>query len=241
MTGILDRFTPGRTGFQPASMDELFALALAYRLDDHLAAEHYAALASEHSPERLVRVYHRALKAARRGGSLAAHFHAELTADDHHIPASHPVPLLAVKVERRSVAAVVFIGRHLEDLHVRHLSSVPSRAQSSAVGFVNWIMSNFPIESAALECTVNVKDVRRVLLTNTIHEACIAPLPLSLWQFPKHKLFEAFGYPALRSRKELRQVVLSMWPVLADRRAVDQALDATALGALVQTERLFLN
>lgn len=129
------------------------------------------------------------------------------------------------------MAAAVFIGRHLEDLHVRHLSSVPSRAQSSAVGFINWIMSNFPIESAALECTVNVKDIRRVLLTNTIHEACIAPLPLSLWQFPKHKLFETFGYPALRSRKELR----------ADRRAVDQALDAAALGALVQTERLFLN
>ena len=74
MTGILDRFTQSRTGFQPASMDELFALALAYRLGDHLAAEHYAELASEHSPERLVRVYHRALKAARRGGSLAAHF-----------------------------------------------------------------------------------------------------------------------------------------------------------------------
>ena len=241
MTGILDRFTQSRTGFQPASMDELFALALAYRLGDHLAAEHYAELASEHSPERLVRVYHRALKAARRGGSLAAHFHAQLSTDVHHIPASHPVPLLAIKVERRSVAAAVFMGRHLEDLHVRHLSSVAARAQSSAVGFINWIMSNFPIESAALECTVNVKDIRRVLLTNTIHEACISPLPLSLWQFPKHKLLEAFGSPALRSRKELRQAVLSMWPVLADRRAVDQALDATALGALVQTERLFLN
>lgn len=74
MTGILDRFTHARTGFQPASMDELFALALAYRLGDHLAAEHYATLVSEHSSERLVRVYHRALKAARHGGSLAAHF-----------------------------------------------------------------------------------------------------------------------------------------------------------------------
>ena len=241
MTGILDRFTQGRTGFQPASMDELFALVLAYRLGDYLAADHYATLVPEHSPERLVRVYHRALKAARRGGSLAAHFHAELKSGNGHVPSSHPVPLLAIKVERRSVAAAVFIGRHLEDIHVRHLSSVPSRAQSSGVGFINWIMNNFPIESAALECTVNVKDIRRVLLTNTIHEACISPLPLSLWQFPKHKLFEAFGYPALRSRKELRQVVLSMWPVLADRRAVDQALDAVALGALVQTERLFLN
>ena len=150
MTGILDRFTPSRTGFQPASMDELFALALAYRLGDHLAAEHYATLVSEHSSERLVRVYHRALKAARHGGSLATHFHAELKSGNGHVPSCQPVPLLAIKVERRSVAAVVFIGRHLEDLHVRHLSSAALRAQSSAVGFINWIMSNFPIESAAL-------------------------------------------------------------------------------------------
>jgi hypothetical protein len=240
MTGILDRFAQARTNFQPASMDELFALVLACRLGDESAAEHYAALVAEHLPERLVHVYHRALKAGWHGGRLAAHFHAELKNGNAHIPSGHPVPLLAIKVERRSVAAAVFIGRHLEDVHVRHLSSVASRAQSSAVGFINWIMSNFPIESAALECIVNVKDIRRVVLTNTIREGCIAPRPISLWQYPKHKLFETFGFPALRSRKQLRQVVLSMWPVLADKRA-DQVLDAAALGALVQTERLFLN
>ena len=72
MTGILDRFTQSRTGFQPASMDELFALALAYRLDDHLAAEHYAALVAEHSPERLVRVYHRALSPAASASSIGS-------------------------------------------------------------------------------------------------------------------------------------------------------------------------
>jgi hypothetical protein len=151
------------------------------------------------------------------------------------------VPLLAVKVERRSVAAAVFSGRHLEDAHVRHLSSVASRAQSSAVGFVNGMMSNFDIESAAFESISNGKDLRRAVLARTVREICIAPLPISLWEFPKQRLFQAFGCPALRSRKELRQVILSMWPVLGDKPAPDQMLDAVALGALVQTERLFLN
>ncbi|HEX3683152.1 MAG TPA: hypothetical protein VHU83_11495 [Bryobacteraceae bacterium] len=240
MNGILDRFIQDRAAFRPATMDELFALALARRLGDPAAARHYVTLAAQYSPERLVRTFHRILT----GGAdeaLATRFHQQIQRAVPFVPPNHPVPLLAIKVERRSVAAAVFVGRHLEDTHVRHLSSAGARAQSSAISFVNWIMSNFELESAALECIIDVKDIRRVVLTSAIREACIAPRPLSLWQFPKRQLFESFGYPALRSRKELRQVVLSMWPVLADKRAVDQALDAVALGALVQTERLFLN
>jgi len=240
MTGILDRFAKAQAAFRPTTMDDLLALALAYRLHEEAAAAHYAALASEHSPEALVCAYRRAAKLA-NPGTLAARFHAELQNGNTRRASSSSVMLLSVKVERRSVAAAVFKGRHIEDTHVRQLSSVASRAQSSAVGFIHWMLSNFEIESAALECLVNVGDVRRVVLTNTIQEVCIAPRPISLWQFPKRDLFRAFGYPALRSRKELREVILSMWPVLRDKGAQNQALDAVALGALVQTERLFLN
>lgn len=241
MTGILDRFAKPQTTFRPATMDELFALVLAYRLEEQAAAGHYAALVCERSPEELACAYSRALKAGDQDGSLARQFHTELRNGRMGRASGRPVPLLAIKVERRSVAAALFIGRHLEDAHVRHLSSVASRAQSSAVGFINWMMSNFEIESAAMESMSNGKELRRTVLANTIRESCIAPLPISVWEFPKQKLFQAFGYPALRSRKELRAVVLSIWPVLGDKTAADQLLDAVALGALVQTERLFLN
>jgi hypothetical protein len=148
---------------------------------------------------------------------------------------------ISIKVERRSVAAAVFIGLHLEHTDVRHLSSQAKRAEASAIGFITRIASGFNVESAAIESPPPENGIRRTVLSSAIINACIHSLAIPLWQLPKKQLFEAFGYPALRSRKQLREVILSMWPVLNDTPRLDQALDAVALGALVQVERLFLH
>ena len=64
---------------------------------------------------------------------------------------------------------------------------------------------------------------------------------ISLWDVRKEDLFQAFGVPALESRREIREVITSIWPILPARNGKVSALDAVALGLYVQTERLFTN
>jgi hypothetical protein len=222
-------------------MDELFALRLAQKVGDETAAEHYLKLLSEHSQEKLLSAYLRALKPG-APPTLARQFHSELRHGNGRLAASDDIRLISVKVERRSIAAVVFIGTHLDFTQVRHLSSIAARAESSAIGFLNWIISEFEIESAALECIRGQSGIRREVLSQKVLASCIQARGIPVWQLSKSDLLKAFGHPSLHSRKQLREVVLSMWPVLEDEAADNQQiLDAVALGALVQTERLFLN
>lgn len=239
MKSILDHFLHRQQPFRPKSIAEVLALRVSQGIHDEAAAAHYASLVAEHSPERLLGAYRRVLK----GGSssdLASRFHKELQHETCRVSLHDDVRLIAVKVERRSVAAAVFIGLHLEHTDIRHLSSQPKRAESSAVDFIQRIVSTFHVESAAIESVPTTKKIRRAALSTAIIESCLLSRELSLWPFLKTQLLRGFGYPALRSRKELREVILSMWPVLNDTPNLDQALDAVALGALVQVERLFL-
>ena len=63
---------------------------------------------------------------------------------------------------------------------------------------------------------------------------------IAILQIPKHELFEAFGHPPLDSRKALREVISTIWPVLTGGYGSPFIQDAVALGLHVQTERLFI-
>ncbi len=216
-------------------------MCLARKLNDAECTAHYAALAETYSEETLLLAYRRALKSNSASGDIARRFHTELKTIGGHSLAQAPVRLLAIKVERRSIAVAVFIGNRLDDSQVRHLSSNADRAESSAVGFITWAVENFGIESAALERMTNGREIRRTAL----HRAVLAALrdnSMPVWEVGKQQLFEVFGHPPLRSRTELRQIMEAIvWPVLEGGRSSNQKLDAAALGLYVQTERLFLN
>ncbi|HEY2933118.1 MAG TPA: hypothetical protein VGK99_15355 [Acidobacteriota bacterium] len=147
--------------------------------------------------------------------------------------------LAAIKVERRSVATAVFVGDRLDYVQRRQLSSAPSKAEASAVGFVNWTVNTFEIHSVALEAVTN-GDVRRVQLTESILKM-LRENGVPIWKLSKQDMFAAYGIPPLRTRRELWKVILSIWPIL-DRgeQGNDGILDAAALGLLVATERLLL-
>jgi len=146
--------------------------------------------------------------------------------------------LAAIKIERRSVAVAVFTNRHLEYTQVRQLSSAADKADASAVGFVSWILATFDVTSAALEQIQDGEEIRRAQL-NEVVRTTLRNVGIPMWEAPKQELFEAYGVPPLRTRKELRAVVASIWPILNGRNGDGGILDAVALGLYVQTERLF--
>lgn len=146
--------------------------------------------------------------------------------------------LAAVKVERREVAAAVFEGTHLDYVQLRQLSSVHEKADSSALGFVHWIVITFDTESVALEEVDAKYETRRKVLAGLIGDS-LRQSSIFVWKVRKRELFPAYGMPPVKSRREIREVVRSVWPILDEGKRNLAILDAVALGLYVQTERLF--
>jgi hypothetical protein len=240
MNLILDRFVPSKPAFRPKTQTELFALRLARKLGEAPAARHFVSLAGNYSETQLLNAYHRTLH-AEPAGDLARRFHLEL--QQIHANGSsngQSTNLMAVRVERRSVAVVIFHGTHSEYTQVRQLSSAHGKALESAVNFVNWVANHFRVDSSALETIPNGHEFQRTIL----HDALIRTLRdrvLPVWEVAKTELFEGYGHPSLRSRKELREVAITIWPILAGTNTKVFIQDAAVLGLYVQVERLFLN
>ena len=233
---ILEQVAASYKRFRPLSATDFFALSLAHKLDDDAAASHYASLASRVGQNPLLVAYGRAKKNVSGGEKLAQRFHKELESvgtaswDD-------PGKLLALRIERRTIAVAVFIGTHLDFTQARELLSVPAKAEASTIGFLDWLSQAIPCDSAALELETRQESRREAL--NNCAETFLRNQGVSLWLIPKRELLPRFGLPAPESRAELRTIIRSIWPVLdPNRKAI---LDATALGLYVQTERLFTN
>jgi hypothetical protein len=240
MTSILDRFVqPGFRSFRPRTLPDLFALRLAQKLNDVAAVAHYVQLVAENSEEKVLYAFGRA--AATPGTSGMAHrFHEfiERNGGGHGVSSSD-VRTAAFKCERRSIAVAAYVGDRLDYTQVRQLSSTEDRASASVVGFVNFVVTNLEIESAAVELSTAGAEVRRSQLTDTIIQT-VRENSLPIWNVSKRELLEAFGHPALKSRKELRAVVRSIWPALGAGNGKNQILDAAAVGMFVQIERQFM-
>ena len=237
MTNILSQVAKSmHSQFRPASPDEYFALRLARLLGEPEAAAHYAMLASQYSQFKLLSAYRRTACVAEPSNRTRA-FHEFLSA--HGSGGSNGVPhprLLAVRVERRAVAVAVFSGLHLEGRRVLQLSSDPARAATSTAGFIREVLSENECPSAAIEAISG--DVRRAKLHAAVMEHC-RESGISVWEISGKTVVDAMCHPPLKSRTELRELMLQMWPVQGLKQSEMCALDAFALGLYVQTERLF--
>lgn len=169
---------------------------------------------------------------------LGRRFHEELERV-HPVP-HHDCPpvLMAVRVERRTVAAAVLSGTHLDYADARQLSSMREKAIASAVGFINWMLARFPAESAILETVQQDHEQREVLQRAICGELRERILPI--WEMPKATLLESCAHPQLRSREEVRSIATSIWPVLAGSHAKVFIQDAAILGLYAQIERQFI-
>ena len=144
--------------------------------------------------------------------------------------------LATFRITRRLVAVVVFINGRLDYAEERHLSSFPEKAGDSAIGFVRWVLATFAISSAALEQVAG--ENRRAQLSRSV-VAVLKQEAVAVWGVSKKELFEAFGIPPVTTRKELRAIAASFWPVLSTRNGEGTTLDAAALGIYIETQRLF--
>jgi hypothetical protein len=151
----------------------------------------------------------------------------------------HPNRLLAIKVERRSIAVAVFFGERLDHTQVRQLASDEHAAEATTADFVNWLLYTFDIGSAAVEAVGQQDDTRRGALIQTIRSILRAS-SIPIWEISKAELLYGFGCPALRTRKQLRNVIRNMWPILDEPNQNQAVLDAVATGVYVSTERLFV-
>ncbi len=243
MTNILDQLTQSSlhdqfSNFQPKTTAEFFALRLATRLNDAGAAIHYAKLADQHSEGQLLLAYHHA-KAAGGNTPLARNFHRELEAlgtRNGIYPQKNR--LIAIRIERRTIAIAILNANHLEFTDVRHLPSSTDKALGSAASFATRAVDRFALKSAALELVPNGHQGQRVLLYQVTKQA-LADRAMSITEISKQDLFLAFSRPSLRSRTELRTVMSAIWPVLDHDSGRPFTQDAAALGLYVQTERLF--
>jgi hypothetical protein len=144
--------------------------------------------------------------------------------------------LAAFKIERRSVSAAVFAGEQLDYTHLRQLASDPRKAESSAVGFAQWIVDALRVEGVAVEQVDSKVTSRRQSLTEAVVSSLRAD-GVVVWQVLKTELLFSYGVPALKTRTELRAVVDSFWPVVPTTAVHGSALDAAALGLYVQIQR----
>jgi hypothetical protein len=236
-SGILNRVAKSlHSSFQPSSPDEYVALRLARHLGEPEAAAHYAVLTSQYSQAKLLCAFRRAI-AAKSGKSPARVFHDQLTTNGTNGANGIAQPrLLSARIERRAVAVAVFSGIHLEGRRVLQLSSDPTRAEDSAAAFVREVLYENDCPSAAIESVP--RDVRRASLHGAILHQCRTN-GVSVWEISKQTVFEALAHPPLKTRGEVREVMLRMWPMAALKQSQVCALDAFALGLYVQTERLF--
>jgi hypothetical protein len=238
MQSFFDKFIPTSSSFRPRTTTELFALRLAQKLDDASAVGHYVTLAENHSESQLLCAYRRTLR-AKGNGDRGRVFHRELEHTRANGSHERNARLISIRVERRAVAAAIFHSDHLEYADSRQLSSAHDRALASAVGFVNWMLERFSVESAALESIPNGGEFHRRVLHDTVC-AVLRDRMLAIWEIPKTVLFESCGRPPLKSRTELREVATSIWPILIGTHAKVFIQDAAVLGLHVQTERLFI-
>jgi len=243
MTNILDRIartpSPLTYGyFRPKSTGDLFALRLASKLGDATAARHHIELLGQHSEESLLVAFRRVFSSS-TVSDPARRFHVELVrlnGRNGHEPSVKR--LIAVRIERRAVAVAVSEGANLEDAQVRQLSSSSDKAIASAAIFVERILERFPAASVAVEVIPDAKEFRRLQIYRAITEVLMSQ-GATISHVTKQEVFEAFGHPRLKSRKELREVVGTIWPILADYGGSPYIQDAVALGLYVQTECLF--
>ena len=238
MKSLLDQFISPTDAFRPKSAIEMFALGLAQKLHDVVAVRHYVMLVDRYSQADLLCAYRRSLR-AKGNADLGRRFQTELQRVQGKGQNGASETLISIRVERRTVAAAIFEGDRLEYTDARQLSSDHERALASAIGFITWILQQFPVQSAALESIVNVHEIQRRVLYDAIHQL-LRDNMLSIWEIPRATLLEACGHPALKSREELRQVATAIWPVLAGTHAKVFIQDAAVLGLYVQTDRSFI-
>lgn len=146
--------------------------------------------------------------------------------------------ILAIHVERRSVAIAAFSGTNLVFADVRELAADATKASLSARKYLRWAIETFKPASIAVERPQGRSGKRRDDLTSLAYASALGQ-PISRVLIRPSVVRHAMGHPPLRSRREAHQIASSLWPRLPGTRHTS-AYDAALLGLHFQMIDLFL-
>jgi hypothetical protein len=148
------------------------------------------------------------------------------------------ISLVALAIQRRSVALVHFRHSHLDDVLVRHIPAAPEKAISSIIGLINQTTDLQNVEYAAIE-RPQAGDSRRLRELYAASLALFRSKGIPCSEVEPTELLESFSQPALGRRSQLRKIGRTIWPALNTAKATHAAIDAAILGLHVQIQRLF--
>lgn len=148
--------------------------------------------------------------------------------------------LLALRINRRAIAAAVLADEALTLAEGRHLSSRSDRTVVAAAKYLSWLLDITKPDALVVDAPPRIdgKTTGRVLqnLQTLASERGIPLLPVS-----KPEILAAYGHPGLRDREELRETVRTFWPELANIRGkVEPFVADAAAAALYADTRLEL-
>ena len=143
--------------------------------------------------------------------------------------------LLAIRIRRRSVAAAVFSGRHLEYMDMLHLCNEPEIVTDAVARFLARILENFKPGDVVLG-TSRAPQGERVRSLTQLTEKMLTVEGIPIRRVDDKTLLESYAIPRLRNKDQLRPIVRSFWPHLSNRQT--SAFEAVALGFYLQVERM---
>jgi len=143
--------------------------------------------------------------------------------------------LLAIKIRRRSVAVALFSGRTLEYVDTLQLCNEPAAATDAVARFLATLLDRFHPDSSAIGISRGRIGERVTTLTETA-EMMLRAAGIPFWRIEDRMLLETYAVPKLKGRQQLRPIVRSFWPHLAEKQLT--GYEAAALGFHVQVERL---
>lgn len=143
--------------------------------------------------------------------------------------------LIALKIRRRVITAAVFSGRSLEHIEALQLCNDPQEVSDAAARFIASLVERFRPDSAAIGLSRGRVGQRVTTLIETA-EAMFRGAGIPFWRIENQPVLESYAVPGLKSRQQLRPIVRSFWPHLAERQLT--GYEAAALGLHVQVERL---
>jgi len=144
--------------------------------------------------------------------------------------------LAAFAVARRSIVLSIWTGSELT--HIRRLTihSQLERASDSLRELFLRAVQHFEFATMAIETTA-VPDTRIANLANQLR-ALARENAISVFEIGKRDLETLFWVTPYRSRQQLRDAVLAIWPALSDRKLGRLACDSVAVGVFAQAQRL---
>lgn len=144
-------------------------------------------------------------------------------------------PILTLRVNRRAVGAAVLDDDQLVLADGRHLASGTEKAVAGAVRFVERLIAAATPRFVAVDgpAADDRSTTGRIVaaLTSILAEGGVDVVFVA-----KAELLAAYGVRGLHSRAELRDLVRSYWPELADRRGDAARFVADAAAAALYAD-----